>query len=132
LGGKFAGLVLVSLPTDSAPALEAELKDLSSSGLSVQVTSTGESAAPSGGRDIAFSVIGPDRLGIVREISHALAKRHINVLEMDSQVNSAPMSAESIFTARISAWIPETTDMDDLTGTLDEIADHMTLEIDLD
>ena len=132
LGGKFAGLVLVSLPADSAPALEAALKDLSSSGLSVQVTSTGERATPSAGRDITLSVIGPDRLGIVREISHALAKRHINVLEMDSQVVSAPMSAESIFTARIGAWIPESTDLDDLRGTLDEIADHMTLEIDLD
>ncbi len=59
-------------------------------------------------------------------------KAQINVLEMDSQVTSAPMSAELIFSARIDAWIPETTDMDDLADTLDEIANHMTLEIDLD
>jgi glycine cleavage system regulatory protein len=51
---------------------------------------------------------------------------------MDSHVNSAPMSAEMIFNARIDAWIPETTDMDDLSDTLDEIANHMTLEIDLE
>jgi glycine cleavage system regulatory protein len=36
-----------------------------------------------------------------------------------------------IFTAHIEAWIPETTDSDDLRDTLDAIADNMTLEIDL-
>jgi glycine cleavage system regulatory protein len=42
------------------------------------------------------------------------------------------MSAELIFKARIDAQIPQDTDMDDLHDTLDEIANHMTLEIDLD
>ena len=132
LGGKFAGLILVSLPSDGGPSLETDLSALAASGISVRVTATGESAASVPGRGITLTVIGPDRLGIVREISHALAQRQINVLEMDSQVDSTPMSAEMIFSARIEAWIPETTNMDDLRDTLDEIADHMTLEIDLD
>ncbi len=68
----------------------------------------------------------------MREISRALAQREINVLEMHSQVISAPMSAEMIFSAQIDAWIPETTDTDDLADTLDEIANQMTLEIDLE
>ena len=116
---------------ESASALETELKNLSASGLSVQLTSTGGRSDPVAGRNINLTVMGPDRLGIVREISHALANRHINVLQMDSQVNSAPMSAEMIFTAHIEAWIPETTDSDDLRDALDAIADNMTLEIDL-
>ena len=132
LGGKFAGLILVSLPGDSGPSLQADLSALSASGLSVRVTSTGERAAPVPGRDITLTVIGPDRPGIVREISRSLAQRQINVLEMDSQVNSAPMSAETIFSARIDSWISKTTDVDDLSDTLDEIANHMTLEIDLE
>jgi len=132
LGGKFAGLVLVSLPRESGPALEAELKGLSASGLSVRVTPTDGAAKSPGGRPITLSVIGPDRLGIVREISHALAERGINVVEMDSQVSSAPMSAEMIFQARIDAEVPPHTDLDDLHDTLDEIANHMTLEIDLE
>jgi len=132
LGGKFAGLILVSLPTDTGLALEADLGALAASGLSVRVTATGARKVPLPGRDITLTVLGPDRPGIVREISRALAQRQINVLEMDSEVNSAPMSAEMIFSARIDAWIPETTDLDDLAATLDEIADHMTLEIDLE
>ena len=132
LGGKFTGLILVSLPDDSGTALEADLKALSSSGLSVRVTAIVGSAVSAPGRDITLSVMGPDRLGIVREISRALADRQINVVEMDSHVESAPMSAEMIFRARIDALIPENTDMEDLSDTLEEIANHMTLEIDLE
>ena len=132
LGGKFAGLVLVSLPANSGEALEADLKALSSSGLSVRVTPTGAAISHGDCREITLTVIGPDRLGIVKEISHALAHRQINVVDMDSHVSSAPMSAEMIFHARIDAQIPRDTDMDDLHDSLEEIANHMTLEIDLE
>lgn len=132
LGGKFAGLVLVSLPAEYSATLEKELKALSASGLSVRVTPTAAANIAGGGRAITLTVIGPDRLGIVKEISHTLARRRINVVEMDSHVDSAPMSAEMIFRARIDAEVPENTDLDDLQDTLDEIANHMTLEIDLE
>ncbi|MCB1675520.1 MAG: ACT domain-containing protein [Pseudomonadales bacterium] len=132
LGGKFAGLVLVALPDENGEALEAELKTLSASGLSVRVTPATGMAATSRGRCITLTVIGPDRLGIVREISRALAQRQVNVIEMDSAVSSAPMSAELIFTARIDAEIPEHIDLDDLEDSLEEIANVMTLEIDLE
>ena len=132
LGGKFAGLIRVSLPADTGLALETDLNALAAGGLSVRVTPTGEKPPPVPGRNITLTVLGPDRPGIVREISRALAQRQINVLEMDSQVISAAMSAEMIFSAHIDAWIPESTDMDDLADSLHEIANHMTLEIDLE
>ena len=132
LGGKFAGIILVSLPGESGSELEAELKALSSHGLSIRVTASTSIPDHKNYRDITLSVMGPDRLGIVREISRTLAQRQINVIEMDSHVSSAAMSAEMIFTARIDAQIPQDTDMEDLHDTLDEIANHMTLEIDLD
>lgn len=132
LGGKFAGLVLISLPADDGAALERDLKALSSSGLSVRVTPASGAAAPSSGKSVTLTVLGPDRLGIVKEISHALALRDINVVEMDTQVDSAAMSGEALFRARIDALVPEHTDMDDLSDSLEEIANHMTLDIDLD
>ena len=132
LGGKFAGLVLVSLPTDDGASLESQLKALSSSGLSVRVTPTSATYPVEGGRSITLSVLGPDRLGIVKEISHTLAQHQINVVEMDSQVESAAMSGEALFRARIDAHIPTDTDMADLIDRLEDIANHMTLDIDLD
>ena len=132
LGGKFAGLVLVSLPSSGSEALEQQLKALSAGGLSVRVTACDGGNQAAGGRAITLSVLGPDRLGIVKEISHTLAQRRINVVEMDSRVDSAPMSSERMFHARIDAEVPENTDLDDLHDTLEEIANHMTLDIDLE
>ena len=132
LGGKFAGLILVSLPAASGEGLERQLKALSTSGLSVRVTPTVDSNLDHSGKAITLRVLGPDRLGIVREISRALADRNINVVEMDSQVDSAAMSGEMLFSARIDAHIPADTDLDDLQDSLEEIANHMTLDIDLD
>jgi glycine cleavage system regulatory protein len=132
LGGKFAGLVLVALPGENGPALEADLRALSASGLSVRVTPARAMATAHTGRSITLTVIGPDRLGIVREISRALAQREVNVVEMDSAVSSAPMSAELMFTARIDAEIPDYIDLDDLEDSLEEIANVMTLEIELE
>ena len=132
LGGKFAGLVLVSLPAENSASLERELIALSTSGLDVTITPTSDDAAPLGGKAVTLNVLGPDRLGIVKEVSHALAQRRINVVEMDSRVDSAAMSGEALFKARIDATVPESTDMDALQDALDDIAEHMTLDIDLD
>jgi glycine cleavage system regulatory protein len=132
LGGKFAGLISISLPSNAEAQLESGLSALSSSGLSVRVTATGAGASPAPGQDIILSIIGPDRVGIVREISHALTQRQVNVLKMNSEVSHAPMSAEQIFKADIEARIPADTIFEDLRDALDEIADQMTLDIDLE
>lgn len=132
LGGKFAGLVLVSIPQDGAQQLETALKGLADSGLSVRLTPASAGQSIPAARKITLSIIGPDRLGIVREISQALASHQVNVVEMDSQVTSAPMSAEMLFQARIDAEIPRDTNLDDLSDMLDEIANQMTLDISLD
>lgn len=132
LGGKFAGLVLVTLPGDNGAALEAELKALSATGLSVRVTPANAVTNTDRGKSITLKIIGPDRPGIVREISRALAARELNVIEMESEVESAPMSAELLFTANIEAQIPAQVDLDDLEDSLEEIANAMTLEIELE
>jgi glycine cleavage system regulatory protein len=132
LGGKFAGLVLISLQEGGAQQLETALKALTASGISVRVTPTGSGASTPSARNITLTLIGPDRLGIVREVSRALASHQVNVIEMHSQVSSAPMSAEMLFEARIEAEIPVSLVLDDLSDMLEEIADQMTLDISLE
>ncbi len=131
LGGKFAGLVLVSLPEDAAEALQQALKGLASSGISVRVTPASAVAASGEGRRISLAVLGPDRPGIVREIARALAAEQVNVIDMESEVSSAPMSGELLFRADILAEIPQSASMDALEDALDVIAGQMTLEIDV-
>jgi len=133
LGGKFAGLILVSVPQSAAAALVQQLSDLEQGDISVSVTETETSreTTSSDVHTVSLSIIGPDRSGIVQEVSRALAAHRINVIEMDSKVSSAPMSAEMLFEARISASIPEMLDVEQLRDSLDSIADQMTLEIEM-
>ncbi len=131
LGGKFAGLILVSVPQSAAAALVQQLSDLEQGDISVSVTETSRETTSSDVHTVSLSIIGPDRSGIVQEVSRALAVHRINVIEMDSKVSSAPMSAEMLFEARISASIPEMLDVEQLRDSLDSIADQMTLEIEM-
>lgn len=132
LGGKFAGLILVSLPADNGATLESELKGLADSGISVRVTPTSSLTASSGGRRVRLVAMGPDRLGIVREIARTLASLQVNVIEMDSEVSSAPMSGEQLFQTRIDAEIPDAVSLEALGDALDEVANQLTLEIELE
>lgn len=132
LGGKFAGLVLVSLPEGDGEQLELALKELSQSGLSVRVTPSGKAQSNISAESATLNIIGPDRSGIVREMSQALASRHVNVINMDSGVVSAPMSSEKLFRACIQIEIPTDTNRDELLDLLDDIANEMTLDIALE
>jgi glycine cleavage system regulatory protein len=131
LGGKFAGLILVSVPQSGAAALVQALSDLNQGDISVSVTETAKKTTSPDVRTVSLSIIGPDRSGIVQEVSRALTGHRINVIEMDSKVSSAPMSAEMLFEARISASVPEILDVEQLRDSLDSIADQMTLEIEM-
>jgi glycine cleavage system regulatory protein len=133
LAGKFAGLVSVSLSEDSAAALEEALKGLDQRGISVRVTPCGShQAVDDHARIITLNILGPDRPGIVREIATALSARRINVVDMESHVSSAPMSAELLFHATVEAQIPEGGDLDELADTLDGIANEMDVDIHVD
>lgn len=133
LAGKFAGLISVSLPSDSGDELRAALKNLHDQGISVHVTPCDAGAAIADhDRLVRLTVLGPDRPGVVREIATALSKRNINVLELESFVSPAPMSAELMFHASVEASLPQPCDLQELEESLDQIADEMHMDITLE
>jgi glycine cleavage system regulatory protein len=130
LAGKFAGLIQVKLPSAKAHDLQQGLKALHEKGLSVRVTAALDpTATGSGNRQIRLAILGPDRPGIVREIAAALAAQSVNVLDLQSNVSSAPMSAELIFTASVEAAIPDNIDLAELEESLDRIEHQMDVDI---
>jgi glycine cleavage system regulatory protein len=135
LSGKFAGLISISVPEESTAALQIALKNLSEQGsISIRGVSAaiGEPAVVDHGRIVNLTILGPDRPGIVREIAAALSSRKINVVDMESYVSPAPMSAEMMFHARVEAQIPEQGDLDELSDTLDAIANEMDVDVHLE
>jgi glycine cleavage system regulatory protein len=128
LAGKFAGLLRVSVDGDRADRLAAALRDLSSSDLTIVVERSGEVDA---GRFVALTleIIGSDRPGIVRDISHVLAQHGINIEELETDVTSAAMSGEVLFRARARVRLPEGRSVGEIREILEALADNLMVDL---
>ena len=71
------------------------------------------------------------RPGIVRDISHALAQRRINVVEFHTQVVSAAMTGEPLFKATAQLLAPVDTEIDELRDALYQLAAGLGLDLPL-
>jgi len=131
LGGKFAGLILVALPEQNISDLHAELKTLRGGEWSVRITATDTVATSPCTANLTLSILGPDRPGIIKEVSRALAQANINVISLESNVESAAFTGEAVFRAEIGAHAPDDQDIRTIEGQLDAIAEAMTLDIDI-
>jgi glycine cleavage system regulatory protein len=132
LAGQFAGIVKVEVSKEESAALRTALLALCDSQFSVVVAeSSGESSAGNF-RQLRLTIVGNDRPGIMREVSRALAARHISVSEMDTSITSAPMSGDPLFEAAARIQVPHALDLDELNAQLDTIANALTVHIDLE
>ncbi|HTY61227.1 MAG TPA: ACT domain-containing protein, partial [Acidobacteriota bacterium] len=129
LGGEFAGILRVQVPTKYADDLTQALRALHSSGLTVVVRPDEAVAAAVPSRSASLSVIGHDRPGIVYQISAALANHGINVEELESECYSAPMSGDMTFKATARLQIPESCILSDLHKELEAIGSELMVDI---
>lgn len=131
LGGQFAGIVHAEVPADKEKLLTEALTRLSASGLSVVVHAESYSVKTTGPLS-QLEIVGQDRPGIVREISHALAAFGVNVEELETECASAAMSGEALFKARAKLNIPTTCNHSELRQKLEKIASDLIVDISLE
>ncbi len=131
LGGEFAGIVRVEIAPFAEAKLAAELSALSAQGLTVVCRSGGEEPKESHSY-ATLEFVGLDRPGIVRDISHALARAGANVEELTSTCESAAMSGEPLFKASIKIGLPEGCDVHAIRRELDEIATNLLVDVTLE
>lgn len=130
LAGQFAGVVRVAVDSTAQTALIEALKALESAGLTI-VCQSSDADDIATGNSVFLHIIGNDRPGIVREVSRALARQQINVIDMHTELTSAPMTADALFEASAEVRAPEAFDRDALEDALDEISEQLGVEIDL-
>jgi glycine cleavage system regulatory protein len=129
LGGQFAGILRVEAPAEQKEELCRALQALQAEGLSV-VTQVEPAAAPARARASAvIEIVGQDRPGIVSQISHAIARHGVNVEELNTGCESAPMSGETLFRARARLHVPEGCDVAAFRQDLEKIAADLMVEI---
>jgi glycine cleavage system regulatory protein len=130
LAGQFAGILRVEVPDDRAPALLEALSGLAQGGLRVTVES-GPRAEPARGRLLVVDLVGLDRPGIVREISHVLAERGVNIEELVTDRSTAAMSGELLFRSRARVNVPSEVDAAELRTRLERLAADLMVQVSL-
>jgi len=129
LGGQFAGILRVEIPAEKEAPLLSALKGLEARGLTVVAHSDHQGPAPANKALSVLEIVGQDRPGIVRQLSHALADFGVNVEELHTECVSAAMSGETLFRARAKLSIPESCNVAELRRTLEKIAADLIVDI---
>jgi len=128
LGGRFAGILLVAVDGARAAELKKALRGLETRGIRTLVEHSDDAAGASR-RRVRLELLGQDRTGIIREISHALAGRGVNVEELETACEEAPMAGGELF--RMSALLscPPDLSADELRGVLEALAHDLMVDV---
>ncbi len=129
LAGQFAGMVHFEVPTENAEALAAALRGLESSGIRVVIEKSEAPLAPAGRRVVTLELTGPDRPGIVRDLSHSLADRGVSIAELHTEIVNGATSSSQQFKIKALLVVPEALANDELQRALQALALEMSADI---
>ncbi len=131
LAGKFAGIVLVTIPDDRVEDFTAAMEPLQGL-LDVTVQrAAGDDDRPDL-RRLTLDLLGTDRPGVVNEISAVLAAHDVNIESLVTATREAPMAGGLLFEATAELELPAGVDVEALRAALEELANELMVDIDLD
>lgn len=128
LAGKFTGVICISLDPLRKEPLIAALQQLAADGVRVLV----DEAAPMMPLEmqrVIFNAAGPDRPGLVLEISQALSERGVNVVELATECTSMPYSGDPLFTAEGMLELPAGLSGLEIGSLLNLVASELGIDI---
>ena len=131
LGGQFAGVLRVAVPSNCEMTLQDRLKKLEESGLSVAIRSEPNQAPFESKILVIMELMGNDRVGIVSRISGLLARLSVNVEDLKTELTTAPMSAELLFKVRAILMLPKDLELDNLRDELETVASDLMVDLQL-
>ena len=129
LAGKFAGVVLVSVPDESLAALESSLRDLEPAGLHVTIEQGAAAEVEKPRRTVKLDVLGNERPGIVRDVTQALGRLGVNIEEFASGLESEPFTGAKMFRATARLSVPDGLELDDLRKALERLAGEIMVDL---
>ena len=128
LAGKFAGIVKIQINENNIAPLQADLDKLKESGWNINseiIQPSNEDASA----NTKISIVGNDRPGIVKDVAQALASHAVNVIELNTEFESAAMSAEPLFKTKARVHVPSSVDFDDVRDSLEKLSNELMVEI---
>ncbi len=131
LGGQFAGLLRVEVEATRRDGLVQALQGLEPSGLRVIVHAEVGPVPAGQGTVACLELVGQDRPGILRSISAVLAAHGVNVEELSSERDSAPMGGGTLFKARATVLVPAGVNQAKVRADLEKIASDLMVDLTL-
>lgn len=132
LGGRFAGILLASVPETEARTVKEALGALETEGLRITVEDSGLEPGTGESRTVKLELIGQDHPGIVREISEAIARRGVNIQEFSTECLSASWSGETLVKAVAELSVPRSVPTAELRRLLEALANELMVDVTLD
>jgi glycine cleavage system regulatory protein len=128
LAGKFAGVVLVSVPDESLIPLESALAKLAPSGLRVSID-RGAAGDEKAGRLVTLEIVGAERPGIVRDVTRALTDLGVNIEEFTSGLEGEPFTGAEMFRAHARLSVPAGLELDELRKAVERLAAEIMVDL---
>ena len=131
LAGQFAGIVQIQIDSAQMDALQTELEALEQNGLKiVTAESRGESSVHRAMLEI--ELLGRDHVGIVQDVTQALADIHVTIDEMKSDCFSGSMSGGDMFRAWLRVGVPADVSYEMLEASLHKVSNDLMVDLLID
>ncbi len=129
LAGKFAGIVVVSMPTEGIEGLVAALRSLD--GLLDVAVHRGEQEVDTSqpGEELVIDLLGTDRPGIVREVAAVLQRHELSIQVIETSTREAPMAGGQLFEAHVVVRLPTGADPLAIRADLERLAAELVVDI---
>jgi len=131
LGGEFAILMLVSIPSERLEGIDQAFAELSAQGYRIAVSRTEPERVTSHADWPVYQidVRGADHEGIVHEIARGLSKCGINIESMETHTTPAPMSGIPLFSMSVQVAVPPQLAEEEWRSALSEAAQHSGVDV---
>ena len=129
LHDQFAGIVHLQVPPANVDALGAALRALESTGVSITIARTDASPVPPGRRIVRLELTGPDRPGIVNELSSRLADRGVSIEDLHTEIVDGTGESQHRFRVHALLHVPNSLREDELRASLDALASESRTDI---
>lgn len=129
LAETFTGVVRVTVSDSSADKLTTALSSLQEDDFQVVIKNTATSGTQTTNPVINFEIVGPDRTGIVHELTRTIAGLGASVEEMETRLDSAPVSGEPLFAADTKVRLPDGLSEDAFRDALENSADALFVDV---
>ena len=130
LAGKFAGVVVATVPDARSDELVGALEPLQAQGLldiTVEIAEDSRPATPTA--LFTIDLVGQDRLGIIAELAHGLAGIGVSIDELSTETRDAPMAGGLLFEAHANVTGPPSLAVHTIEDALAELGRDFQIDV---